>query len=392
MKLANGWIERDRRYLKIIEERGERLRIACFGAGIKGMELFQTLKSTSLFSFFIDNDERKQRDGCLGKEVLSFSDFEKLEEKPLIVISAVKENKLNIERQLQEEGLKHFNDFIHLDEFLNQFLPIYFWRIENKVFMPLSQIVLTERCTLKCKNCAHGCYRVSADNEDMSLEDVYKSADAFFKRVDYIDEFQLIGGEPLLYKKLEEAVRYVGERYRNRINILGITTNGSILPKQNVLDALRAHGVLVRISNYGKAVPRLRKSYEKLTELLERNGIQYRLTAEEWEWMDYGFEYVNRGTDERLLEAVFNSCQTPCREVRGNQLHFCVMARSISENLAYHVGEKDYLDLDELGEDYRKAMLDFNLGYTEKGYLDMCAHCHGADCIHYPIPAAEQLR
>lgn len=31
------------------------------------------------------------------------------------------------------------------------------------------------------------------------------------------------------------------------------------------------------------------------------------------------------------------------------------------------------------------------MGYSEKGYLDMCRYCHGADCYNYLIPAAQQL-
>ena len=65
------------------------------------------------------------------------------------------------------------------------------------------------------------------------------------------------------------------------------------------------------------------------------------------------------------------------------------MARSVSDNLNYHIGEKDYLDLDEL--DQKKVLLEFTLGYSEKGYLDMCNYCNGVEARNYPIPAAEQM-
>ena len=68
------------------------------------------------------------------------------------------------------------------------------------------------------------------------------------------------------------------------------------------------------------------------------------------------------------------------------------MARSVSDNLNYNEGKDEYLDLDKLtGENYKKELLEFNLGYSEKGYLDMCRRCHGMDAINYPIPVAEQL-
>lgn len=43
------------------------------------------------------------------------------------------------------------------------------------------------------------------------------------------------------------------------------------------------------------------------------------------------------------------------------------------------------------GDNWRRELLEFIMGYSEKGYLDMCRYCHGAESYEYPIPAAEQL-
>lgn len=69
------------------------------------------------------------------------------------------------------------------------------------------------------------------------------------------------------------------------------------------------------------------------------------------------------------------------------------MARSVSDNLNFNVGKDDYLDFNQLtGENWKRELLEYTLGYSEKGYLDMCRYCHGADCYNYLIPAAEQLK
>lgn len=150
--------------------------------------------------------------------------------------------------------------------------------------------------------------------------------------------------------------------------------------------------MIFRISNYSRTIPRLENTYKKLTDALESYGIAYSLGKEEREWMDYGFDHVNHNTSEEELTRVFDSCKTSCREVRENRFYFCVMARSVSENMGFHVGDNDYLDLDVLqGERGKKELLEFNLGYSEKGYLDMCNYCHGADAEKYPIPVAEQM-
>lgn len=49
----------------------------------------------------------------------------------------------------------------------------------------------------------------------------------------------------------------------------------------------------------------------------------------EREWKDYGFDHVNRNVSEKELIRVFDSCQTPCKEVRENRFYFCVMVRGV---------------------------------------------------------------
>lgn len=57
-----------------------------------------------------------------------------------------------------------------------------------------------------------------------------------------------------------------------------------------------------------------------------------------------------------------------------------------------NIGLDDYLDLGKLSrENYKEKIMEFQLGYSEKGYLDMCNHCRGGEAIKYPIPAGEQL-
>ena len=228
--------------------------------------------------------------------------------------------------------------------------------------------------------------------EDMIIEMAYKSADSFFEKVDLINEFVLIGGEPFLYKKLPDIIEYIGKKYRNQINIFSITTNGTITPKRDVLEMCKKYHVLIRISNYSEQIKRLKKQYEVLIKTLEDFGVEYDITPEHGHWMDYGFEYVDNGDNPEQLISIFDNCKTPCREIRGSKLYYCVMARSVADNLHKNVGKDDYLDFDSLSEkDYKRQILEYTYGYSEKGYLDMCRYCHGADARKYIIPVAEQL-
>ena len=150
----------------------------------------------------------------------------------------------------------------------------------------------------------------------------------------------------------------------------------------------------MRISNYVKAIPALHGQYDKLDRILSEAGVDYYLGKAEEVWWDYGFsDTLQEESAEHLIQK-FDQCMTPCRETRNGKLYYCVMARTVSDNLGYHIGEDDFLDLESLpeGDLGRRILLEYNLGYSEKGYLEMCAKCRGKDCRNYPVTAAEQLR
>lgn len=378
-------------YLKVIPETFHK-EVFVFGAGKIGKIMGGVLNEFGILGGFIDNNPTLIGKILNGSKIISLNDYLDNRSNIAIVISTSNNFAIEIEKQLIEHKLEHNKDYYFYEEFNNKILPIVSTYYFSKCYMRLAQITLTERCTLKCKKCAHACYNVKNTSKDMPILEVYRSADAFFSKVDYINEFVLIGGEPLLYKNLLEAIIYIGDRYRKQMLIYSITTNGTLVPPKEILEVCKKYKVLFRISNYSKAIPKIKDSQNRLITKLKEYGVEYTLASPEGTWIDYGFEYFNRGTREEDLIQAFDQCLTPCREVRGNKLFFCVMARSVSDNLNYNEGKDEYLDLDKLtGENYKKELLEFNLGYSEKGYLDMCRRCHGMDAINYPIPVAEQL-
>ncbi len=367
---------------------------AIFGAGKIAAGFLSYIEKIGNVECFLDNRANEFVDGYLGKKVYSPEQFDLFEStnKGFIIIAASVNSSKQIEQQLIRNGYVAERDFCLAEQFVRKVAPIYMAYSFNKYFMELAQICITERCTLKCKKCAHGCYAVPNNADDMEFEEVKRNADAFFGVVDYIQEFVLIGGEPLLNKDIADCIDYIGTNYRDHINIFSITTNGTIIPSERLLEKCREHKVLFRISNYSSAIPKLKEQYKKLTGILERNNIGYAIQKEDNNWYDYGFDYVNDDLSEDKFIERFDKCGTPCRDIHDQKLYYCVMARSVSENLNYGIGKDDYLDLTTLTEKNRsRVLLEYNMGYSEKGYLDMCARCHGKDAINHIIPAAEQI-
>lgn len=367
--------------------------IYLFGAGKFGENSYKQLQK---FPFkikgFIDNDITRQDTQFCELPIISLKQYWQERENSIVVVTVGKKNKADILQSLKNQQFEYGRDYFIWQDFIDRIVPVLLLYQYDKLHVSLAQICVTERCSLKCKKCAHGCYAVTSDNIDPSISEVIYSADSFFSKIDYINVFVLIGGEPLLYKDLEKAVEYIGEHYRNQIGLFEITTNGTIMPSDDLINVCKKYNVLFLISNYSGTIPKLKKKYEMLISKLEEQGVSYNLGSENDTWMDYGFEYMDRKVDEEQLIKVFDGCATPCKEIRGSHLYSCVMARSVSENLEYNIGKNDYLDLNNLeGENWKKELLEFTLGYSEKGYLDMCNYCNGADAKNYIIPAAEQL-
>lgn len=366
-------------------------KIYIFGAGLIGTDIAQVFERYQCFEGYIDNDVQKQAAGKNGRKVFSLEQYIMERADGFIVIAADYKNIPEIDKQLTSQGLKEKEDYWKYQEFMYEVFPFLSVYEYDLSYVELAQICLTERCTLKCQDCAHGCYAADSHSEDLSLEMAKESADSFFSKVDVVKEFVLIGGEPFLYGKLSEIISYIGEKYRDRIVCFSITTNGTILPKQKILDSCQRYDMLIRISNYSNTLKHLKKRYEQLEKRLREYHVSYVMGDCEIQWMDYGFRTVDRQQQENNLIQVFDKCKTPCREIRGNKYYYCVMARSVSDNLKLNIGKEDYLDFNDLAEDYKRVLLEFEKGYSEKGYLDMCAHCNGADAVNYVIPAAVQL-
>lgn len=391
MKWTNKTHEYDNTY-EYLKPMLQKAKNGCwlFGAGQIGVLFASLVKEISVFKLmgFIDNNIQKQGTSVEGLSCISFKEYvEKYRNQPIII--AVSSNSATqIKKQLNEsnlvKGVDYYDDY-------DKLMALVLLYEKNKLYIPVTQICVTERCTLKCIKCAHACNLVENGTKDLEIGYVKKTADDFFRLVDYCRDFELIGGEPFLYQELDEAIEYIAGLYRDRINKFYITTNGSILPKDITLEKCKKYNVTVNISNYSRSVKWLGEKYKLLTEKLKEKNTSYVLGKEENEWTDYGFGEVNRKADPVILEGVFDKCKTICHESRGSRFYYCVMARAVSENMKLNIGDEDYLDLTALdGDEGKKIFMEYSLGYSDKGYLDMCNYCRGNERNQFVIPAAKQ--
>ena len=100
---------------------------------------------------------------------------------------------------------------------------------DSKTYMRSLDVMITTKCSLKCANCCN-LMQYYKDAKNTSLEKINSALDVLHKNVDYISEFRVIGGEPLMNKDWANVVNSIS--VKNSDAKIFIYTNGTITPKE----------------------------------------------------------------------------------------------------------------------------------------------------------------
>ncbi len=395
MKWTNPSHEFDDKYVRYSGYLKGRDGFCVFGAGQLGKKYVKLLEETKWkISYVIDNDPEKWGHTINdGLSIISLDEYIKNHRNCYLIIALSEKYYPEVKMQLQARGLIEGTDYCKAGTFFEDIIPLLYLYDDGMLWLDVVELSLTERCTLKCKKCAHGCCYVPGTKPDLSVSEVKNSIDNLFRLTDKINDCYLIGGEPLLYNHLAEVITYAGEKYRDRMGRFIITTNGTIMPGKDVLTAAARYEIIFFISNYSITIPQLNKKYTELCKLFKEHNVNYELSSIERTWYDYGFDYVDHGFDEKKLVDNHDTCFTRCREIRGDRFYYCIQARSVAENTGRTVSDDDYLDISSLeGLSGKRTLYEYSKGYCSKGYIDMCNYCNGSESLKHPIPVAEQLK
>lgn len=368
MKWNNKGHEFDHVYEKIKNKR----KLYLFGAGEYGEKIHELLDGKKNVIGFIDNDEKKQRDGYCGKKVYSISDIDKNEEGVAIIVCVSPFTRKPIMQQLMAEGYR-YNDTMFTMEV---YMSVYYAYELNKLYFPSISFLPSTRCNLNCEACLNFTpYMKSFD--ERPWEQIQADVDIFFQRVDYIMLFHISGGEPMLYPKIGELVEYIDNNYRDKIHILRTVTNGTVLPREELLEKLSKHRIEITVDDYREAVPKSRPIFDKLIALLEKYHIKYEINKVD-EWIDLApmTTHHEDWSEERLCKK-FEGCHVPWQELRNGLLYSCNYASYA--HVAGIIGEDrdGVFDLRDYEENQRKELMEFRLGYNKKGYVEFCKRCSG---------------
>lgn len=368
---------------KVIEKYNNK-KIFIYGAGLVGRRIYHALVKLTDWKVlgFIDSNIEKQGGIFCNLDVFSVQDIElfsihKLQN--VVIIIGLNDEIGEIVKQEIDSRLKLESSIcVNYTKFMRHDFPIIALYKYNKIYINSLSLIVTEECTLKCEKCA---IMLPYFNKiyKYDLESLKSQVDLVFSKVDEIGDFTITGGEPLLYKKLSMLMEYIGESYGDRIGSIKIISNGTINPNEEMLKAMKKYNISAEISDYTNAVPSIKNCVETSLKLYCDYGINtYFLNTASW--VDFGFEYVNKHklVEDDLIE-FFDYCNTKCRGYIDGEICYCINARFAEKALGKAKDNDNILVLKEIGEslEERKKIIEFDMGFNNKGYIKMCRHCNG---------------
>jgi organic radical activating enzyme len=171
-------------------------------------------------------------------------------------------------------------------------------------------LLITTKCTLNCDLCAT--YTPQQERpQHFTYETLSCSIAQFMESMDRpIGIVTISGGEPLMHPQLPELVDFVG-RYEARLEMLEIITNGTIVPSNVLLQALKKFPKAnLLVDDYG---PKLSVNIDKVCSAFEKNGIAYRHRNynedEAWfgGWIDVS-DFSEKQRSKEETRNIFSKC------------------------------------------------------------------------------------
>lgn len=252
------------------------------------------------------------------------------------------------------EGKKDYTEYLQQEKTK---LSKRIWHQDDLV-IPRFSLVLGTRCTLKCKDCAN-LMQYYDNPSDLEIENILKDLEQLFSMVDACICISVVGGEPLIYPDLDRVLRWLASN--KKVMKIEITTNGTVIPDEKMLNIMADSKVKTIISDYGKI-----NSMSKLVTALDQYGAASECYPDE-KWIDLGgVEARNRTEDE--LKKIYMACRNGkmCKTLFKGRLFDCPRAA--------HLMDLGYADQIEFLDIYHCRKQDVMAFYT-KNISHACDYC-----------------
>ncbi len=340
-----------------------------------------------------EHENESVSDCFCGKKVIKYNSDSKNNEiidsiEDTVVVLKDREQTRRLER-IKKMGVEHifFMKPSHLgkDNFVQNFVCVYMMYKYGKLVSHWTNYLVTMRCNLNCKYCLN--YNNYLKNpEDITMDAFENHFEILFDKFDYLYSLHFTGGETQLTKDLDKKIAFLG-KYKNRIFDFFIITNGTIVPNDRVLEAVKTQNGWFLIDDYTDSV-----SFSKIDEIknkLDKYGIEYIVSKAPY-WMDLSIDrYEYECKEKEDLVQHKNNCHNYLHEFADGNIYACCY-----QQYAYRAGkgvleDDDYISIKDKS---KMEILEFRQGYSINGYTSLCHRCRGLGDTAKQVEVAEQIR
>lgn len=237
--------------------------------------------------------------------------------------------------------------------------------------IPYLEVFVTTYCNLKCKNCSN-LIPSMANKHHVELTEIKKSVDTLLSKIDCLYRVKIHGGEAFLHPQLCDIIDYFDGQ--SKIKSIRITTNGTLIPSDDVLKRIANSKVVVQISDYAFC----KNNATKLIDTLKKFKIRY-VYLKDQEWVDMG-DCLRRETSR------YNECTIKrCTSLYKDKIYVCSRAAIMAYNGNI---EDEGININLRKKELRKRVLELYKGK----WSEACLHCDGDTHFANVVRAGEQYR
>lgn len=251
----------------------------------------------------------------------------------------------------------------------------------DRLFLHSVDQIVTERCSLRCRNCSN-LMQYYQKPLNCDLEEMFAAVDALIGQVDEINDFRVIGGEPLMNPDVHLVVRKLVPI--SKIKRVVVYTNGTLCPRTEQMADFAHDKVLFIVTDYG----RLSRNLKALIALLDQNGIAYYLNPAV-EWNDCSGLSRHDYTTDQLRRMFAGCCTKNLLTLSGTRLYHCPFLANAARLRAMADNSADYVELvSKMSPSDLRRRLEFFIRRAD--LFPGCNYCDGRTWDGKAIPAAIQ--
>lgn len=377
--------------------------IILYGAGVNGTVALKKLQDAGVEVIcFCDSDEKKWGTQYLGLDIISPEEMKEKYPDAVIIVTPYmfrgvykKLKKLGYDKvydctslvlEFDTEGIVELLPEYMNDEVLMQAIDDYIKKLaelhgKGQGSLKTMCIVVTEKCTLRCKECM-SFIPYYKNPKHCDWEEMERALDLLLEITDF-EYVTIEGGETFLYPHMDKLINKL-KNHPNCRCIYPITT-ATIIPDEKTLEALSDPKVNVWMSNYGSVSRR----FDELCKVFDDHNVKHVTKLQPWKKIA-DIKYHERTEDEN--QDIYDNC---CKS-DGNpfllhgKLYKCQFEANI-DNLGLVPEMKrecvNLLDSSKSKQELLDEIIEF---YTRENYIDACRFCNGRGYTSEDVPIAEQ--